>query len=238
MTREKVAPSHLIQSITYTESIWKILKKKRLESLKIFEVLEKFNVFIHGSIARGDVHKNSDIDFIIPNMIKEFELIQPLDSIGISSFQERKLIQATPLSAIKATLTLTEDISITFPLIPFYPREFQFYKFGGQIDLKALKEDKRVPGINKKLVFILPNENGHDEFGVNQDNASIYAKQLDISIDTILERIRVLNRRDKVGRTGIYYHKILTPDESFGKVLKQLQDKNAASKRRIKRKKI
>ena len=238
MTREKVAPSHLIQSITYTESDWKILKKKRLEALKILESLQKFNVFVHGSIARGDVHKKSDIDFIIPSLIKEFELIKPLDSIGITSFQERKLVQATPLSAIKATLTISEDISITFPLIPFYPREFQFYKFGGQLDYNGLKDDTRVPGINKKLVFILPNENGHEEFAVNENNASIYAKRLGISIDTILERIRVLNRRDKVGRTGIYYHKILTPDESFGKVLKELQDKNAASKRRIKRKKI
>ena len=238
MTREKVAPSHLIQSVTYTESIWKILKEKRLNALKIFETLKKFNVFIHGSLARGDVHKNSDIDFIIPNMIKEFELIQPLDSIGISSFQERKLVQATPLSAIKATLIVTDEISITFPLIPFYPREYQFYKFGGQIDLEAFKEDKRVPGINKKLIFISPNEHGHNEFAINQDNASIYAKQLNISIDTIYERIRVLNRRDKVGRTGIYYHKILAPDDSFGKVLKELQDNNAASKRRIKRKKI
>jgi len=238
MTREKVAPSHLINSITYTESNWKILKKKRLNALKIIEALGKFNVFVHGSIARGDVHKNSDIDFIIPNMIKEFELIKPLDSIGISSFEDRKLVQATPLSAIKATITLSDEVSITFPLIPFYPREFQFYKFGGQVNLEELKEDKRVPGINKQLVFIQPNDIGHDEFAINQNNANIYAKKLDISIDTIFERIRVLNRRDKVGRTGIYYHRILNPDESFGKVLKELQDKNPASKRRIKRKKI
>ncbi len=238
MTREKIAPSHLIESITYNERNWKILNEKRLKAKNIFEALNKFNVFIHGSIARGDVNENSDIDFIIPNMIKEFELINPLDSIGFSLFEERKLVQATPLSAIKATIVLKDEISITFPLIPFYPREFHFYKFGGQLDLKAFREDKRVPGINKKLVFISPTDNGHDEFAVNQQNASIFAKELNISIDTILERIRVLNRRDKVGRTGIYYHKILNPDESFGQVLKQLQDNNAASKRRIKRKKI
>ena len=121
------------------------------------KVLTKFNVFIHGSVARGDVNKNSDIDFIIPSLINEFELIEPLDSIGISSFEERKIIQATPLSAIKAVITLKEEISINFPLIPFYPREHEFYKFGGQLNYQELREDKRVPGINKKLIFISPN---------------------------------------------------------------------------------
>ncbi|NHI92874.1 MAG: hypothetical protein EAX96_10265 [Candidatus Lokiarchaeota archaeon] len=238
MTREKVAPKYEIKEVMYDKNHWKILKEKRDKSKEIMRALRKFNIFIHGSLARGDVNKNSDIDFIILTMINEFELVEPLDAIGILSFNERKIVQATPLSAIKASITLKDEISITYPLIPFYPREFEFYKFGGQLDFKGLIEDMRVPGINKKLLFISPNEKGHEEIGITKENASIFAKKLDLSIDTILERIRVLDRRDRVGRTGIFKQKILRPDESFGEVLRELHDNNPASKRRIRRKKI
>ncbi|MHA1894454.1 MAG: nucleotidyltransferase domain-containing protein [Candidatus Helarchaeota archaeon] len=238
MTREKIAPKHFIQEVIYSDNDWVILRKKREKARNVMEVLKKFNIFVHGSIARGDVHENSDIDFIIPDMINEFELIKPLSSIGIHSFQERKIVQATPLSAIKAVITLYDEISITFPLIPFYPREFEFYKFGGQLNFKDLELDIRVPGINKKLVYISPNKMGHEEIAVTEENASTFAKNLNISINTILERIRVLERRDKVGRTGIFYHKILGHNNSFGEMLKEMNDKNPASRRRIRRKKI
>ena len=238
MTREKVAPKHVMQEIVYSDNDWNLLREKREKSKNIMKVLERFNVFIHGSVARGDVNKKSDIDFIIPDLINEFELVEPLDSIGISLFEERKIIQATPLSAIKAVITLKDEISVSYPLIPFYPREHEFYKFGGQINYQELSEDIRVPGINKKLIFISPNENGHEETAITMENASIFAKKLDISIDTILERIRVLDRRDKFGRTGTFYQRILSPNESFGEVLKEMHDKNPASKRRIRRKKL
>jgi len=238
MTREKVAAKSLMQEIIYSDDNWKLLKEKREKSKTIMKALERFNVFIHGSVARGDVNKKSDIDFIIPSLINEFELVEPLDSVGISSFEERKIVQATPLSAIKAVITLKEEISVTFPLIPFYPRENEFYKFGGQIDYNDLCEDKRVPGINKKLIFISPNENGHEETAISKENASIFAKKLYISVDTILERIRVLERRDRIGRTGTFFQRIISPNESFGEILKDMHDKNPASKRRIRRKKV
>ncbi|MHA1359476.1 MAG: hypothetical protein ACTSQI_14800 [Candidatus Helarchaeota archaeon] len=61
---------------------------------------------------------------------------------------------------------------------------------------------------------------------------------LNIGIDMILERIRVLERRDQVGRTGIFKKRLLTPAESFGEVLREISASDPASRRRIKRKKI
>ncbi|MHA1252480.1 MAG: nucleotidyltransferase domain-containing protein, partial [Candidatus Helarchaeota archaeon] len=68
--------------------------------------------------------------------------------------------------------------------------------------------------------------------------ASVIAKKLKISIETVLERIRVLEHRDKVGRTGVFLKRMLRPDESFGEVLNQIKDSNPATRRRIRRKHI
>jgi len=237
MPREKIAPNHISREVLYTEQIWSIFNQKRKLAQKIMEILKKFTPLIHGSIARGDVKPTSDIDIIIPHTIDEFQLIPPLESINYK-IKERWIVQATPLSAIKANLVISSEISITIPLIPFYPRELQFYDFGGKIGLEDVINGVRVPGINKQLLLITPTEKGHIETRVAEYNASQTAKLLGISIFTILERIRVLERRDKVGRTGIFLKKWIPPSKSFGQVLSEISSKFPASSRRIRRKKI
>jgi len=135
MPREKVAAHYIIREIKYDTQIWDIFYQKRKIALELMKVLHKFNPFVHGSIARGDINPTSDIDVIIPHIIDEFKLIQPLESTNYE-IKERWLVQATPLSAIKANLVLAPEITITIPLIPFYPREIQFYDFGGKVGLK------------------------------------------------------------------------------------------------------
>jgi len=49
----------------------------------------------------------------------------------------------------------------------------------------------------------------------------------------VLDRVHALLRRDKVGRTGVYIERELTPEETFEMVLKQLADKNPAVRRRL-----
>ncbi|MHA1379019.1 MAG: nucleotidyltransferase domain-containing protein [Candidatus Helarchaeota archaeon] len=237
MPREKVAPHYRSQEILYSNQTWDLFRQKREIAFRLMEELNKFSPFIHGSIARGDIKSTSDIDLIIPYLIDEFQLIQPLESANYE-IKERWIVQATPLSAIKANLILTPEISITIPLIPFYPREFQFYDFGGKIGIEEIKNNLRVPGINKQLLFIEPTEKGHIETRVNEKNAGKIAKLLHISISTILERIRVLERRDNVGRTGIYLKQLVPPDKSFGQILNKISSKFPATRRRIRRKKI
>jgi hypothetical protein len=50
------------------------------------------------------------------------------------------------------------------------------------------------------------------------------------------ERIRVLTRREKVGRTGIVFSRDLEEDEVFEEALKQVADTNPIVRRRLARK--
>jgi predicted nucleotidyltransferase len=60
------------------------------------------------------------------------------------------------------------------------------------------------------------------------------AHLLHISVDTVLDRVHALLRRDKVGRTGVFIERQLSSDETFEMVLKQLADQNPAVRRRLK----
>ncbi len=239
MVREKIAHEYLENEQEYDKNHWELFRNLRSIAVPILEVLKAFSPLLHGSIARGDITQNSDIDIIIPHQIQEFQITMAMNSINYEP-TERWVVQATPLSAIKGVLVFSPIISITFPLIPFYPREYEFYYFGGALthgDLIQNKE-KRTPGINKRLLFINPTDKGHKEYRVTESNAHIIAKILNIKVETIYERIRVLERRDKIGRTGIFKKRLLKPSESFGQVLKEIASTDPASRRRIKRKKI
>ena len=53
--------------------------------------------------------------------------------------------------------------------------------------------------------------------------------------DIVDERIRVLNRRARVGTTGVYLDRILAPDEGFESVLEDIIAANSLVRRRIKK---
>jgi predicted nucleotidyltransferase len=139
---------------------------------------------------------------------------------------------ATPLDSIKLYIHLSELESITLPLSKFEKKSIEFYDFGGKIDLNQLKLDARVPGIDKRLVLIKPNSQGHQEISIigNEANA---AKEVGIGIETLNERKKVLLRREKHGRTGVFLKRSIQIDESTEEVLK-----NMATRRSIIRKKL
>ena len=58
------------------------------------------------------------------------------------------------------------------------------------------------------------------------------AKLLDVSVETVLDRVHALLRRDKVGRTGVFIKRELAPTETFEMVLEGLADENPAVRRR------
>ncbi|MBE0520219.1 DNA polymerase subunit beta, partial [Candidatus Bathyarchaeota archaeon] len=60
------------------------------------------------------------------------------------------------------------------------------------------------------------------------------AKLLGISVETVLDRVHALLRRDEVGRTGVFIEKELSADETFEMALKRFADQNPAVRRRLK----
>ncbi|MBS7658318.1 MAG: nucleotidyltransferase domain-containing protein [Candidatus Bathyarchaeia archaeon] len=219
--------------VIYDSNRWILLKKLRDKAEKIMKVLQEagLEAMVHGSIARGDVDAYSDIDIIIPYVIPSHKVEAALTLKNFIIYS-KKMTQATPSHTIKAHLYLDplEKVSVTFPLLPFKDLELEFYRFGGLASLKELITNIRVPGCTKKLTFIEPTLRGHKEFSIIGREKEV-AKKLNISIEIINERIRVLTRRDKIGRTGVFLDKKLRLEESFEYALKELMDNNPAIRR-------
>lgn len=216
-----------VHEVTYEESHWKLLHSLRETARETMEALKEFSPLVYGSLARGDVHKDSDIDIVIPYVVPSCLLEICLESFNVL---ERRLTQATPWRLIKGLIELP-DVTVTFPMVEPTRVEREFYRFGGFLAIGDLLEDQRVPGVDKRLVCIEPTEEGHTELSVCGREHEI-AKRLNVSIDIVSERVKVLQRRDKVGRTGIFLNKTLLPDETFEMVLRSLTATNTQLRRR------
>ena len=228
MPRRKVARPHEYRRVVYTREHWELLQRIRGEAIRILGLFTRhgINAFVHGSVARGDVTPSSDIDVIIPRPVPSYMVEYILESGGYTVYQ-KLIVMATPRNTPKAYLVLdpSERVNVSFPLAKLMPREIEFYWFGGALDYKGLIEGRRVPGVDKRLMLIEPVDEGHIESSVigKEDYA---ARIIGISVDTVLERIRVLSRRDEVGRTGVFLKHIVPFDSSFEKELSRLASRN------------
>lgn len=230
MSKEKILRDHY-ESIIYSKTDWALLKVKRQRAAQLLDMFEAFNPYIYGSIARGNVHKNSDIDIIFTQPIPPFQIEFLLNKKGYKHYF-REIIMATPKDSLKLYIYLSELESITIPLTRLDKKALEFHDFGGKINLNKLKLGMRVPGVDKRLVLIKPNPQGHDEISMI-DNETLVSKELGISIETILERKKVLLRREKHGRTGVFLKKELDINESTEVVLKKLSDKKAIIRKKL-----
>ncbi|MCK4885320.1 nucleotidyltransferase domain-containing protein [Candidatus Bathyarchaeota archaeon] len=220
--------------IIYDKKRWKLLKQLRSKTIQIMETLDNCHLrsIVHGSIARGDVSETSDIDVFLPDPPSSFIIETELERSGFQVYQ-RTIIQATPLYALKGYIELDQQISLSFPLVKLRPVEKDFYRFGGEASLSTLRDDKRVLGVDKRLMLIEPTAEGHVESAVVGREEEV-ANLLRVSLNTVLDRVRALIRRDEVGRTGVFIEKELAPDETFEQAMKKLAYQNPAVRRRIK----
>ena len=222
------------REVVYDEQHRKLLEKLRSKATEIMECLQKHNIvsIVHGSIARGDISTKSDIDVFVQNPPSSFLIENALEHDGLP-INQRLVVQATPSYAMKGYIEIDEQRCVSFPLMKLRSVERDFYKFGGEANLATLKRNQRVKGVDKRLMLIEPTPTGHMESSIVGREQTV-ASLLGVSIETVLDRVHALLRRDKVGRTGVFIEKELSANETFEMVLKQLADQNPAVRRRLK----
>jgi len=149
-------------------------------------------------------------------------------------FYARKIAQATPSHAPKAHIYLDpqERVCVTFPMVPLRTLELDFYRFGGYLTLHNLEKNERIPGCDKRLMLIYPTPRGHLESSVRRREVEV-AKILGVSLEIVQERVRVLTRRRKIGRTGVVVSIDVKEGEVFEDVLRRLARSNPVVSRRL-----
>ena len=223
--------------VTYTGAHWRLLDGLRAEALDMVRPLVEAHMgpLIYGSIARGDVNSRSDIDVYIPSPPSPALLEAALERGGVA-LTRREIIQATPSYAAKAYLYTGDRRSYSYPLVDLRPSEAEFYSFAGALDHRGLQRGLRVPGVDKRLMLIEPTAAGHSESPVKGVEGLVAAK---LGVDTriVMERVRTLERREKVGRTGVYLKRELGHDEDVSTVFKELAEGRAPLRRRLRKRK-
>jgi len=232
MKREKILREYY-QSHIYSKDQWELIKLKRKRAIELLDIFVKagLNPYIYGSTARGDVHEESDLDIIFLQLISSYQIEYILSKNGISNYS-REIIMATPNDSLKLYIYLNELESITVPLSKLDINSIEFYDFGGKASLNQLEAHLRVPGVDKRLVMIKPNYEGHEEYSII-GNEHIAAKELKISLNTINERVNVLLKREKYGRTGVFLKRVIDIQESTEEVLKKLSNENSIVRKKL-----
>ncbi|MFW9830877.1 MAG: nucleotidyltransferase [Candidatus Thorarchaeota archaeon] len=221
------------KEITYDQARWTTLTKLRQRAIEIMAFLEHTGIepIIHGSLCRGDVSDQSDIDIYLPSVVPSFTVELTLTQSGYQIIH-RQLVHATPFHAIKAHIFLPANTVVTFPLTSPAPIELEFYRFGGSLTKIELQKEIRVPGVDKRLLLITPTKKGHIETPV-VGNETLVAKIVGVKRKIVEERLKVLMRRDEVGRTGVYLKRPLAPDDTFESLLKHISDRDPVVRRRV-----
>ena len=231
----KVAGPGWYREVRYDEKAWKLLNRTRKEASLLLEIASKItsNSLLHGSVARGDVREESDIDVALLEPVPPYLLELEIEKHGIKWY-DRFIVQATPHSTPKLYYSLDpfKTKTLSLPLKKPTKTELEFYRFGGALSLDELKKGKRVPGVDKRLVLILPTEYGHVELSVLGMEEYV-ASLLDISVDTVRERVHVLLRRSEHGRTGVFLEFHIPGQEPIAEGIERLKSINRIFRRII-----
>jgi predicted nucleotidyltransferase len=219
--------------VVYDKAHWAHLRYLRGEASTLMRPLASVHIdcITYGSLARGDVKSTSDVDIFVPSPPAPELIEAALERAGIRA-SERVIVQATPGYAAKGYLYTREKRGYSFPLVTLLPAERDFYGFAGSISLAQLDASVRVPGVDKRLILIEPTPRGHVESQVAGREGEV-ARLLGVDTRIVSERIRTLERRRSVGRTGVYLKHTLEPGEGFGEALHRLSQRRPAVRKRL-----
>ena len=224
---------HEKRRVIYDEGHWEKLKALRRSATKVLSALGDagLEAYAYGSVARGDVSESSDIDIVILDVVPSYRV-----ELALGKGVRRELVQATPSSVLKAHLHIDSETVVSFPIFKMMSREREFYRWGGMVNLQDVLSEQRRPGVDKRLILIEPKDSGHIEHGVI-GYEWYAAKVLGVGPGIAQERVRVLKRRDSIGRTGVYRSHYLQDDETFEESAKKLTDSDPALRRTLHRRK-
>lgn len=216
------------EEVIYDEARWRVLRAKRAKAVYVMRALYQKGVRPHvfGSVARGDVNPDSDVDVVILEPAQPYLVELALDSARLRPFR-KEIVQATPSYVPKAYIYLDpeEEVVVSFPLARMRPREHEFYRWGGVLDVKGVEGNARVPGVNKSLTVIVPTPWGHVQFPVRGHEGQV-VRLLGVSMDVVVERLRVLGRRREVGRTGTFLKVDVPPEEPLEEAISRLRERS------------
>jgi len=223
-------------NVEYTEDHWRLLRILRAEALEMMTPLHEAHIdaVVYGSIARGDVSEGSDVDIWMLSPPAPPVVQAVLERRGVH-IRQREIIQATPSYAAKAYLYTEPERGYSLPLVNLRASEAEFYRYAGSLGYQGLQAGARAPGVDKRLMLIEPTETGHRESSV-QGREGHVAGLLGVETRIVQERVRTLERRGKVGRTGVYIKRVLADEEDFGAIFEQLAASKPALRRRIRQK--
>jgi predicted nucleotidyltransferase len=82
---KKPAKRAKYKEVIYNDTQWALLKELREKAVRIMNALETFRLrsVVHGSIARGDVNKSSDVDVFITEAYSSFLVETALERAGM-----------------------------------------------------------------------------------------------------------------------------------------------------------
>lgn len=228
---KKISRPHEQRQVVYSADRWELLRSMQDSAVRLMEAVRARGIdsIVHGSLARGDVNPSSDIDVFVPEVTPSY-IIELSIQEGGYNICRRELTQATPAVDVKGIISLEDKTKVTFPLLALRRRERDFYRFGGEVDLEDLRKQRRVPGVDKRLMLIIPKDYGHCESSILGKGAEV-ARIIGANIGIVDERIRVLARRDEVGRTGIYLKEELREGETFEEKFKERASRDPSLRR-------
>jgi predicted nucleotidyltransferase len=219
--------------VVYGEEHWENLSSLRGEASALMHPLAAVHIecIAYGSLARGDVKPTSDVDIFLPSPPAPELIEAALEREGIRA-SEREIVQATPGYAAKGYIYTAERRGYSFPLVRLLPTDRDFYSFAGSVTPMQLVAGVRIPGVDKRLMLIEPTQKGHVESPVAGIEGAV-ARLLGVDTRIVSERVRTLERRRSVGRTGVFLKHTLEPGEGFGEALHRLSLHKPAVRKRM-----